>query len=400
MRTMRPPEGRELRPPAFFNAVTFLGRTVIVLGVLGWMVGWWLGWDEYMFVAAGCLVAISLAVAFTFGRSSMQVRLEVEPPRLTAGQTAAARVVVVNGSGRTLVPVRMEAPVGEGVARIDVPPLAGAATFEQTFVIPTTRRSVITVGPVSSVRGDPLGLARRVVVLTEAIRLFVHPRTVAVSGVTAGWIRDLEGRVTNDLSNSDVAFHALRDYVPGDDRRNIHWRTTARLGGHLMVRQFVDTRRAHLGLVVSANAEEYADPEDFELAVSVAASLGRAALDDRQSMTCVVGRRLVPSPNRQRFFDALAGVDPPTSAHTLQHTAFAAQSLLRAASVVFLTTGPTPTLGQLDRAGSRFPASVRVLAVRCSNGGRRSVATTGKTTVLDVGALDDLGPLLHSLARR
>ena len=37
--------------------------------------------------------------------------------------------------------------------------------------------------------------------------------------VLHGVLRDIEGAVTQDLSSSDVAFHALRDYVPGDDRR-------------------------------------------------------------------------------------------------------------------------------------------------------------------------------------
>lgn len=395
------PQGQDREdPPALLEAVSVLGWTVIVLGVLAWLVGWWLGWDEYLLLAAGCVVATAAALAFTFGRSSIRVALELEPPRLTAGQTASGRVVVSSSSSRTVLPVRMEVPVGEAIARIDAPPLPAAGQFEQSFVIPTHRRSVIKVGPVSSVRGDPLGLARRVVVLTDPRKLFVHPRTVPVGGVTAGWIRDLEGRVTNDLSNSDVAFHALREYVPGDDRRSIHWRTTARLGGRLMVRQFVDTRRAHLGLVISANADEYGDTEEFELAVSVAGSLGRTAFADRQAVTCVVGRTIIPSQDRQRFLDALAGVALPSSGHTLQHTAFAAQPLVRAASVVFLATGSKPTLGQLDGAAARFPANVRVLAVRCSTAGRRAVVSTGKLTVLDLGTLEDLPQLISSLARR
>ena len=35
---------------------------------------------------------------------------------------------------------------------------------------------------------------------------------------TVGFIRDIEGATTQDLSSADVSFHALREYVPGDDR--------------------------------------------------------------------------------------------------------------------------------------------------------------------------------------
>ena len=41
---------------------------------------------------------------------------------------------------------------------------------------------------------------------------------------------------------ADGEFYGLRDWQPGDSRRLIHWRTSARRGG-LMVRQFEQPRR-------------------------------------------------------------------------------------------------------------------------------------------------------------
>ena len=89
----------------------------------------------------------------------------------------------------------------------------------------------------------------------------------------------LKVSTTQDLSSSDVSFHALRDYVAGDDRRNIHWKTTARTG-RLMVRQFEETRRAHLLIVLDLDHEAWGSDEEFEDGVSAAASLARATMSE------------------------------------------------------------------------------------------------------------------------
>src|SRR5699024_3976677 len=86
--------------------------------------------------------------------------------------------------------------------------------------------------------------------------LFDHPRTVRLDEAASGFLRDLEGTPSSDLSSSDIAFHALRDYAPGDDRRHVHWRTTARTG-KLMVRQFEETRRSHVVVALDNLAEHY-----------------------------------------------------------------------------------------------------------------------------------------------
>ena len=132
---------------------------------------------------------------------------------------------------------------------------------------------------------------------TEPADLFVHPRTVALASSASGFIRDLEGMPTTDLSSADVSFHALRDYVPGDDRRHIHWKTTARTN-KLMVRQFEETRRAHLAVSLSINTDEYASEQEFEMAISVAASIGRQAIREQRELTSLT--QTGPAPLRNR----------------------------------------------------------------------------------------------------
>src|SRR5690625_7397063 len=84
--------------------------------------------------------------------------------------------------------------VGRSEVAFPLPGLPSGEWHEELFAIPTSRRSVIEVGPVRTVRGDPLGLMRRGVAWGEAQELYVHPRTVVLSSSAAGFIHDLEGR--------------------------------------------------------------------------------------------------------------------------------------------------------------------------------------------------------------
>ena len=136
------------------------------------------------------------------------------------------------------------------MAELVLPGLARGAGVQRQVPIPTGRRGVVPVGPVRTVRADPVGLVRRELIWADVAELFVHPRTIGIPSLSTGLIRDLEGKPTRDLSNNDVSFHALREYLPGDERRYIHWKSTARTGKY-MVRQFEETRRSHLVVALS-----------------------------------------------------------------------------------------------------------------------------------------------------
>lgn len=382
-----------------FATVSPLGRIVLGAGFVAWLAGWQLGWDELMLLAASCFLAVAFGLALTIGRASLEGTAEIEPPRVVVGEAAVGRVEVANAGGRRSFGVPIEVAVGAGVARFEMPPLAPGGRWDDLFVVPTNRRCVIPIGPTRAVRGDPLGLVRRSVDLSGSVVFYVHPVTVVLTGMTAGWIRDLEGRTTNDMSTSDVAFHTLREYVPGDDRRHVHWRTSARVG-KLMVRQFVDTRRSHLALVLSTNPADYADPEEFELAVSIVGSLGVSALADGQEVTVVSGGRPLPAHATTRLLDGLAGVELDPALETLQVLVRQALPIVRGASVVALVCGSGAGRERLRAACERFHRDARVLAMRAIPGTAPSLQIAGHTTVLDLGALDELARLMRSTVSR
>ena len=367
--------------------MTALGRTVVDVGVVAWVVGAKLGWIELMIVAGACVVALVVAVAFTIGRTELKVDTALIPPRVVAGERAIGEFTVTNVGTRRMLPVRLELPVGKSFAAIDVPTLAAGDVFEEVIVIPTSRRAVIPVGPTRSVRGDPLGLMRREVRWADELELFVHPATSRLQGVASGWLRDLEGRPTNDRSPNDVAFHTLREYVPGDDRRHVHWRTSARLG-KLMVRQFIDNRRSHLGIVVDTNPADYADADEFELAVSMAASLGLRAIVDGQETSCVAGSGGVAAHSGQALLDGLARVELGVPAIDIQQTAMRAAPVVSAASVVAVVTGSALPIAQVQLAAQRFGTEPAILCIRAALNEQPGVQRAARLQSLTANSLE------------
>ena len=112
---------------------------------------------------------------------------------------------------------------------------------------------------------------------------------------------------------SDLAFHALREYVPGDDLRHVHWRSSAR-AGQLLVRQYHDSRRT-----TRRAARRHPTPrptprrDDFELALSIAASVTTRAAHDGYDLTLLCGEQTVGSGDPSYVLDAFcrAELDAP-----------------------------------------------------------------------------------------
>ncbi len=387
-------KGADLVSP-LLAATSTLGRVVLLAAPVALGIGLWQGWREFVVIGAVLGLVLLVALAWTLGRSRYAVDLELDSRRVNIGDRAIGRLDVRNTGQRSLLPARIELPVGRAVAAFDLPLLAKDDAHEELFTVPTRRRAVIVIGPVRSVRGDPLGLLRRVQTWTEPTELYVHPRTVPLSSGVAGFLKDVEGITTHDLSSSDVSFHALRDYVPGDDRRAIHWRTTARTG-RLMVRQFEETRRAHLLVLLSLRAADYATPDDFETAVSAAASLALQAFRDEREVTVVTHDGLLPSKSGALTLDGLSGVEMRSTGADgrplpdLVDLTTHAQALVPQASVVAFVTGGEVGPASLRRAGAVFPPDVVTFAVRTSASSTSARRGIGTLTVLDVPQLDQL----------
>jgi uncharacterized protein (DUF58 family) len=388
------------------------GRVAAVVTPLGWVVlgviplaliaGYRLGWLELVVVGWACVVLVVVAAVYLIGRSPFTMQLTLPHKRVVVGDPAQGRILAANPRRRRTLGVKIEIPVGRGLAEVAMPGLRGGARFEQEFAIPTGKRGIVPVGPVRTVRADPIGLVRRELIWTESAELVVHPRTIGIPSTSTGLIRDLEGTPTTDLTSSDVAFHALREYQPGDERRYIHWKSTAKTG-RFMVREFEQTRRSHLVVALTLATGDYASEEEFELAVSVAGSLGVRAIRDGRTVSVVVSTvtpdfakrktlavRALPTHVPARLLDELAVVDVAAAALNIRDIARVAGDGVDGISVAFLVCGSRTTAAELRAASHSFPLGVEVVAVVCDPDAVPGLRRVAGLSVLTIGFLDDL----------
>jgi uncharacterized protein (DUF58 family) len=374
--------------------VTPLGWTVLGVSVVTWILGWRLGWKEMMVLAAGTLALLVIAALMTIGRAKLAVQISADPQRVTVGDPAAGEVQVRNEARTPLLPIGLELPIGKQAARFQLPFLGAGSSHEELFVVPTDRRGVVAVGPALTVRGDPFGLMRRTVSWTDVLEIFVHPITVPLEPLGAGLLRDLEGTTTNDLSTSDLAFHALRDYQPGDDRRYIHWRSSAK-AGRFLVRQFLDTRRSHICVLVDSDPASYSDPDDYETAISVAASIAVRVVQDEQEITALAGTHIAGSGAGRRILDTFSRAE--LTGNALLDLARRALRIAPDMSNALLITGAHTDFRAMRHAAAQLPIEVRTMIMRIDRDQRTSFAGDASMPILTLQALNDLGPLMSGV---
>jgi uncharacterized protein (DUF58 family) len=316
------------------------------------------GWREMGVLAAACLLLLVLAAPFLLGRTSVDVELTLEPERVLAGDSVAAGVVVRNIATGRLLPTTLEVPVGASTHRYGIGSLPVGGVHEEAFTIRTERRGVIAVGPATTRRGDPVGVFSRDMVWTPRREVLVRPPMVPLDSLGAGLLRDLEGVSTDAVSQSDLAFHALREYVPGDDLRHIHWRSSAKAmaatgESALLVRQYLDTRRSHAALVVDDDRAAWGDDEVFEEAMSVAASIAVRAVLDEFDVSFVCGPVASTGADGHLALDAICRADLGDSG--IVAASRRAAAVAPDCSLLFLIGGRDTSFTDLLRGSSAFP---------------------------------------------
>ncbi|MBP6508197.1 MAG: DUF58 domain-containing protein [Opitutaceae bacterium] len=133
----------------------------------------------------------------------------------------------------------------------------------------------------------PFGFLSKSLGTDVAQEVTVWPAPVEYRRHTAAGSRRETGGEHLARAGSGSDLLALRRYAAGDSHRLIHWKASARTG-QLLVRQFTTETSEGYSLWLQTEAARWPRPEQFELALSLAATLAEDLFRRGQLMRVVV----------------------------------------------------------------------------------------------------------------
>ncbi len=227
-------------------------------------------------VAAPLVVAVGVG-ALQLSRAGMPT-VSVDPMR--PGFPDQTRQFRVQLDGQALARVRIPLPdglAGEAVdATVDMP-----CTLERAVTLET--RGVHQFSRIRVVQRGPLGLVARSVEAPIPGGVVVYPRRYTVTGVT------LASLLSEDAVAERQEFDRLREYVPGDPLRNVHWKSSAKRE-EFLVMEFSSGQTDETVEVVAGATEGSAD----EMA-SAAATVAGLALDANRPVSVTLADGEIPA---------------------------------------------------------------------------------------------------------
>lgn len=317
-RTVRARIREILRPPRRLR--TRRPGTVLIIGIFGLGFATLNTGNNVLYLLLGALLGL-IALSGWLSERCLQrnVIQRAVPASVTAGHSARIEYRIHN-TKKVMPTVALELR-DAGVARahfatafvpIIEPGSYGSATAEARF----DRRGVYSLSTIIASTSYPFGLFSKERDLTVPASITVWPRTDRVVRAP----RPAGRRGLRQAAGAGAAvgaergdFRSLRPYRPGDDPRDVHWRTTARRGEPIMREYDRDTAEAYWIVLDNAAGDDVV----FEIAVELAAALIMRASDAGERVGCMIGATRIPARSDriaiEAALDALAHVERAAS---------------------------------------------------------------------------------------
>lgn len=272
------------------------GIAVLAVAVLLVAFGQWAGYPLLRALGGILLAALIAAVVVTARRVSVAVTRSVYPDRVERGRSALARLRVRNPAGKRQPAFLATDGAGGGAQTVRIRPLPPGAEATYHYELATRVRGKAAVGPLLLHRVDPFGLATNRLPTGDTATLWVYPRQFPARALVGAHPRHHhEGATTDDPLRGSMDLRDVREYLPGDEVRHLHWKATARTG-KLMVRDLADPQQPRFTVLLDTRPGAL-QPDAFEEAVDLAASLLGASARAGQHTRLVTSSGLdLPTP--------------------------------------------------------------------------------------------------------
>lgn len=308
------------------------GFAVLVLAACSFLLGRIFGLLELHVLGIGLVLLVGIALVLVHVRPvAIQVERTPDPTHPEVGD--ASRVLLRLTADRRSPLLELWEPVGDLTgAGMRLAPMSRQTSARASYWLPTTRRGLVQVGPMSAEASDPFGLASRRRWIAPAEDVLVRPRMVplvlpALGNAGGPLARRLAERALGSTTADE--FRSLRTYVEGDDLRRVHWAATARRG-ELLVRETDPGSNLDTVVILDLDAASYTGPPrqtgatldhssddlidpSFELAVSATASLAASAASSGRQLSIFTsqGEELPTDPSQlDATLERLAVIQP------------------------------------------------------------------------------------------
>ncbi|MBN1876511.1 MAG: DUF58 domain-containing protein [Anaerolineae bacterium] len=158
----------------------------------------------------------------------------------------------------------------------EVMTLSGLQERRFRYTLSCDRRGYYDIGPLQLHTGDLLGVAPRLTFSQQAEYVIVYPRVLPLQALGLPTHSPLAVlRAPSPLFEDPTRVMGVRNYIPGDSPRRIHWTATANTG-QLLVKRYQPAIARETLICLDLDAEGYDNRQRYsatELAIVAAASI-------------------------------------------------------------------------------------------------------------------------------
>jgi uncharacterized protein (DUF58 family) len=245
--------------------------------------------NNLLFLILACLISVILMSGILSSVCLTGVELHLEmPEHIFAGQPERATVELKNEkltvpsfslTVEAVTPKKSDAATAMLQSKVYFPYLPRQEALHQRVPVTFPQRGVYRQDTFRVVTRFPFGFLQKARRLELKKEVLVYPNVETVADF-AEIFAGIDGALESMAKGRGQDLYALREYLPNDSARHVHWKASARLG-NLMVREFTHEEDFRVLLVLDphlpAGSEIPASPEirnsRFERAVTLCAGL-------------------------------------------------------------------------------------------------------------------------------